>query len=114
MKINRKELRKLINEAINESASHERNFRKAQRAYDIMQQPDSYQGDPSSFYATEEDIFNFAVENLIDQLIDQAVFEGILTDEQVENMSDEQLIPILKQNFKSDLYKDEFNHYYDN
>jgi hypothetical protein len=111
MKLNRRELRKLIHESINEAMSHERNFRKAQLAHDNMQQPDFYEGDPSSFYASDEEIFDFAVENLIDLLIDRAVDEGILTDEQVENMSDEELIPILRQNFKSDLYKDEYDQY---
>lgn len=131
MKITRKKIRSLIKEVLTEMDKRERNFRAAQYAYDNMQHPDFYAEDPPSDYASEDDIFNFAFEELIDYLIEQAIDEEILdyndatqivtdksgnqighydgADFEVDN--EKALVQILKSNFNSDLFMDDYDEY---
>jgi len=104
-------LKNLKNKSINEMNRRQRNFNTAQKAYDNQEHPDFYEDPPPSDYADEDDIFNYAFSELLEYLVDGAIDEGILTQEQADSMSDEELIPILKQNFKSDLFIDEYDEF---
>lgn len=127
MKITRTKIRSLIKEVITEMDRRERNFRAAQYRWDNMQHPDFYAGDPPSDSATEDDIFEFALEKFIDYLVDRAIDEEILVyNEETEIVLDktgnqighfeganfeiddeDSLVEILKSNFKEDLFEDD-------
>ena len=128
MKLTRKKIRSLIKEVLTEMNRRERQFRAAQYAYDNMRHPDFYDDvDPPSEYATEDDIFEFALEKFIDYLVDRAIDEEILIhNEETEVVLDktgnkighfkgaefiiddeDSLVEILKSNFKEDLFKDD-------
>lgn len=128
MKLTRTKIRSLIREVLTEMDRRERNFRAAQYRWDTMEHPDFYNDvDPPSEYATEDDIFEFALEKFIDYLVDRAIDEEILIhNEETEVVLDkagnkighfkgaefviddeDSLVEILKSNFKEDLFKDD-------
>jgi len=111
MKITRSQLRKLISESINEmdDMKRNRNMAAAQRSYDAQEHPDYYAKDRPSENASESDIFDYAIENLFNNLVDTAVDEGVITEEEAETMTDEELVVVLKSNFKSDIYEDDYD-----
>ena len=111
MKITRIQLRKLISESINEmdDMKRNRNMAAAQRSYDAQEHPDYYAKDRPSENASESDIFDYAIENLFNNLVDTAVDEGVITEEEAETMTDEELVVVLKSNFKSDIYEDDYD-----
>lgn len=111
MKITRRQLRKLISESINEmdDMKRNRNMAAAQRSYDAQEHPDYYAKDRPSENASESDIFDYAIENLFNNLVDTAVDEGVITEEEAETMTDEELVVVLKSNFKSDIYEDDYD-----
>ena len=113
MKITRRQLRKLISESINEmdDMKRNRNMAAAQRSYDAQEHPDYYAKDRPSENASESDIFDYAIENLFNDLVDAAVDEGVITEEEAETMTDEELVVVLKSNFKSDIYEDDYDEY---
>ena len=113
MKITRRQLRKLISESINEmdDMKRNRNMAAAQRSYDAQEHPDYYAKDRPSENASESDIFDYAIENLFNNLVDTAVDEGVITEEEAETMTDEELVAVLKSNFKSDIYEDDYDEY---
>ena len=113
MKITRRQLRKLISESINEmdDMKRNRNMAAAQRSYDAQEHPDYYAKDRPSENASESDIFDYAIENLFNNLVDAAVDEGVITEEEAETMTDEELVVVLKSNFKSDIYEDDYDEY---
>ena len=59
-------------------------------------------------------VFDYAIEfagsktrdNLFDDLVNAAIDEEVITAEQVENMTDKELVAVLKSNFKPDIYTD--------
>lgn len=129
MKLTRTKIRSLIKEVLTEMNKRERQFRAAQYAYDNMQHPDFYAEDAPSDSATEDDIFDFAFEELIDYLVEQAIEEEVLNhDESTQIVTDNNgrqighydgtefevddekaLIGILKSNFNSDLFIEEYD-----
>ena len=114
MRITRSQLRKLISETINEMDNMQSNMAAAQRSYDDQQHPDYYSKDRPSENASEADIFEYAIENLFDNLVDAAVDEQVITEEEAETMTDEELVAVLKSNFKSDIYEDNYDEYISN
>jgi len=131
MKITKTKIRSLIKEVLTEMDRRERNFRAAQYRYDNMLPPDYDGGRPSESVVGDE-IFEYAFEELIDFLVEDAIDEGILVyDEandilkdvngtvvasydEVGNLSypDEKvMVDILKSNFREDMYADQYDEY---
>tara|TARA_R110001599_G_scaffold103040_1_gene262305 strand:- start:1018 stop:1437 length:420 start_codon:yes stop_codon:yes gene_type:complete len=119
MKITRRQLRKLISESINEmdDMKRNRNMAAAQRSYDAQEHPDYYAKDRPSENASESDIYDYAIEfaesetheSLFDELVDAAIDEEVITEEEAQTMSVEALVAVLKSNFKSDIYEDDYD-----
>lgn len=130
MKISRNKVRKLIREVLTEMDKRERQFRAAQYAYDNMLPPE-YEDMPSDA-ASADDIFDFAFEELIDMLIEDAIDEEVLQyDEERDVILDEKgtivatydsvgnleypdpahITSILKNNFREDMYVDQYDEY---
>tara|TARA_R110000803_G_C11971237_1_gene319748 strand:+ start:1657 stop:2064 length:408 start_codon:yes stop_codon:yes gene_type:complete len=115
MKITRRQLRKLISESINEMnyMKRKRNMEAGQRTYDAQEDPAYYAKDKPSENASESDIYDYAVEygieNLFDHLVDAAVSEEVITAEEAQTMTDEELVALFKKNFKRDIYVDDYD-----
>ena len=130
MKVARTKIRSIIKEVLTEMDKRERNFRAAQYAYDNMLPPDY--GDMPSENVVGDEIFEYAFEELIDFLVEDAIDEGILMYDEANDclkdvngtvvaMYDEVgnlnypnkkvMADILKTNFREDMYADQYDEY---
>lgn len=107
MKVSRRQLRNLINEAL--GGINQKAMAAGQHAYDNMEDPAYNQPARASDSAADDTIFDYALDNLFDELVDAAVQEGVITFEDAESMEESELVAVLKGNFKSDIYEDEYN-----
>jgi len=109
MKISRRQLRSLINESMR-GVSQRNAMSAAQNQYDNMEDP-AYSRPPGAYdSATDDTVFDYAMENLFDELVDAAVQEDVIGSyEEAEAMEEGELIALLKASFKSDIYEDEYN-----